>query len=188
MIKPIQLKKGQKTIIYAVVAILGVFLIERFFFSGLRSKIRNLNQQVKLEEANLKIGMTMRKQKDKISSENSRYKTYLEITDSSSEREIITKFLKEVEKIANDSGISVINLSPENQIDKLKNCKKYNADLRAEGSEERIFNFVNKIQSSNLLIELDKFSLVAKDEQADTLRLETMISIVVPLLKNESAQ
>jgi len=185
--KPIQLKKGQKTIVYAVAAVLGIFLIERFFFAGLREKIKGLNQQIKLEETNLKIGMSMRKQKDKISNENSRYKTYLEITDSTSEREIITRFLKEVEKVADDSGISVINLSPENQIDKLKNCKKYNADLRAEGPEDKIFNFLNKIQASNLLVEVDKFSIVSKDEQADSLRLETTISIVVPQLKDENS-
>ncbi|MDD4899801.1 MAG: hypothetical protein PHG68_04315 [Candidatus Omnitrophica bacterium] len=185
--KPIQLKKGQKTIIYAVAAVLAVFLIERLFFAGLRAKIRNLNQQIKLEEANLKISMSMRKQKDKILSENNRYKTYLEITESTSEREIISKFLREVEKIADDSGISVINLSPENQIDKLKNCKKYNADLRAEGPGDKIFNFLNKIQSSNLLVEVDRFSIVSKDEQADSLRLETIISIVVPQLKDESS-
>lgn len=179
--KLIKLKKREKYIVYIIGGILTIFLIERFFFSGLRSKIRNLKTQIKLQEVNLKTGITIRQQKDKILQERERFKSYLEIARSSSEREIVARFLKEIEKIAASSGISIISLSPQNEPEQHRTLKKYNADLRAEGSLQKIFDFLHKVQNSDLLIEIDKFSLATKTEEGDILKLETTISIVIPL-------
>lgn len=178
--KFIKLKKRERNIAYIVAAILAIFLIEKFFFSGLRSKTRSLKQQIRLQESNLKTAISVSQEKEKIIQEKTRYQPYLEIGASSSDREIITKFLKEVEKIAGNSGISIINLDPENEPEVLNKIKRYNADLRAEGPPKKIFSFLHKIQSSNLLIELDKLSLSAKGENADTIKFETTISIFIP--------
>jgi len=179
--KFIKLKKRERYIACAVAALLALFLIEKFFFSGLRGKTRSLKQQIRLQEANLKTAIIIRRQKEKILEEQARLQPYLDIAASTSGRQIITKFLKEVERIAGSSGISIVNLSPKNEPEVSKRLKKFSAELRAEGAPREIFDFLLKVQNSKLLIELDKLSLSTKGESGDTLKFETLISIAVPI-------
>ena len=116
---------------------------------------------------------------DQIIAEYKDYEEYLNI-EKLPDKEVFTKFLKEVESIAQESGISILNLAPQNTPEVALGYKKYNADLRAEAKLEQLFNFLDKIDQSTFLIRLDKLSLVPKDEQASALRMETVISIVVP--------
>jgi hypothetical protein len=178
--KGIKLDPKQKKIVYAVAALVALVIVERLFFSPLRTKLKNLNQQIRLEEAELKTGISMQKRKDVISGEIGRYQSYLEISGSLPEREIVTKFLKEIEKMAGDAHISIISLSPQTQSRDFKDAVEYNADLRAEASPYRIFEFLEKIHASGMLIGLDKLTLAPKDEQASALRLDTTLSIIVP--------
>jgi len=175
----IAFKKREKIIIYAIGAVIFIFLIEKFFFSGLRSDIRNLRQQIRLEEAKFRNGVIIQGKKGKILQEYKEYQLYLDVVKNSSEQDIFTKFLKEIERIANESGVSVLNLNPQSQAGKFKEYKKYSADLKGEASADKVFNFLYKIQHSAYLIKLDKLSLTPKNQQADLLSVDTTISIII---------
>ncbi|MDP3791110.1 MAG: hypothetical protein Q8R38_03590 [Candidatus Omnitrophota bacterium] len=172
--------KREKTLIYVIGALIFFFLIERFLFSGLRGKANSTVQQIKIEEARLKSGLDIQKRKDKIAAECKEMKPYIEKVAGISEQEIFAKFLKEVEKTAQDAGVSTINLSPHSEVEDTSDYKKYDAEFRAEGSLSQIFNFINKIQNNTLLIKLDKMSMSSKDEQALLIKIEAIISLVVP--------
>jgi hypothetical protein len=178
--KGIKLKSREKKIIYIVIALAVIFISERFFVSPLITKIKNLNQQIKLEESKLKVALGMEKSKDLISRECNQYESYLSISGSSPEQEIITTFLKEIEKTAAESRISIISLSPQSQPEELKEAKAYNADLRAEASPYRILEFLQKVLNCGLLVELRRVNLMPKDEEANLLRLDATIRIIVP--------
>jgi len=176
MIK-IQLKGKQKILVYTIISILVCLFIGRFIFFSLGVRLKQLKQQTKLAEANLKKGLEMQKQKDMISSDYDKYQAFL-IIEKMEQRQIIEELLKEVERIAKDSGASILNLSPQEAAEQAKG--RYNADLRIEANAEQILNFLYKIQESKLLIKLDKISVSPKDEQASTLKAEATISIAVP--------
>jgi len=176
MIK-IQLKGKQKILVYVVVGILVYAFIGRFIFFGLGARLKQLKQQTKLAEANLKKGLETQKRKDIISSDYDKYHLFLAI-EKMEQRQIIEELLKEVERIAKDSGASLLNLSPQEATEQDK--RRYKADLRIEASAEQILNFLYKIQESKLLIKLDKISVSPKDEQASMLKAEATISIAVP--------
>jgi len=176
MIK-IQLKGKQKILVYTVISILVCLFIGRFIFFSLGTRLKQLKQQTKLAEANLKKGLEMQKQKGMISSDYDKYQVFL-ITEKMEQRQIIEELLKEVERIAKDSGASILNLSPQEAAEQGKG--RYNADLRIEANAEQILNFLYKIQESKLLIKVDKISVSLKDEQASTLKAEATISITVP--------
>lgn len=171
--------KRNKIIIYALSAIVILIIFRQFLFSGVLSKIKSLRQQIKLEEANLKAAVEIEQSKDKITQERSKYQNYLQPSDGSGEQEIIARFLKEVETMAQDSGISIVSFNPQNQALKEAEYRKYSAELRAEGSLNKIYNFLYKIQSSSLLIKLDKIIIAPKDPQAQLIKLDTTISIIV---------
>lgn len=171
-------KKREKIIAVVLGGILFLFIAEKLFFSNIFSRIRKLKQQIKLEETNLNIGIQMQKKKDRIRNEYRAYESYLKVSEEP-EQEIIANFLKEIEKIAQEAGVSIANLSPQSQAEQFKEGKRYKADLRAEGPVEKILTFLYKVQNSSLLIKLDKLSITPKDPQAETLKLDTIVSLTV---------
>lgn len=173
----IKIKKREKVIIAATAAVLLVFFLQNFFISAIRSKLKETNNQIRLGEEKLKQGLGIEKEKDRIKQDYKTYSEYLRIDPK--DREIVAKFLKEVENITQMSGILVLNLTPENQPEEMQEFKKFKADLKAEGSMEQIFNFLFRIQQSKLLLKLDKVSITPKDEAASSLRIETTVSIAV---------
>jgi Tfp pilus assembly protein PilO len=174
-----ELTRSQKILAYAAGGIICVFLIEKFFFAGLRDKINTLNQQIKKEEVDLRIGIDIQKRKDSVLKDYNNYKDYLS-RQNIPVKEIFTGFLKEIEKLAQESGLSIINLTPQNEPQKIKDYTKYNADLKAEAPLGKFFDFLNRIQNDKMLVKLDKLSLSPKDEQANLLKIEATISITIP--------
>ncbi len=164
-----------------MLAIGGILFIFMFVNLGLRplaSKIGQIQQEVKIAELKLKEGLSIQMRKDQIIDEYNRLQTYLKQGDYS-EQEIVGSFLKELERLTQQSNISVISLSPAEAKER-ENRKVYNADLRAEGDIEGILNFFNRIQESRLLIKIEKLSLSPKDKDAIELELDTKISMVRP--------
>jgi len=168
----------QKAIIISIIGVVFILLIGKFFLSTLGDKLKDLHQQIEVEEKALRHNLEAREKKDVILQEFESYQDY--VMKYTYDRRIIAEFLKEVEKLAHLSGVSIINLTPQEEREQQETYKKYTAELRAEAYLEEIINFFYKIQKSNLLIKLDRFSLAPKDKEASTLSLETTISIAVP--------
>ena len=177
MMKKIQLKGKQKILVYAVIGVLVCIFMGRFIFFSLGIRLKQLKQQTKLAEAKLKKGLEIQKQKDIISSDYDKYSVFLRV-EKMDQRQIVEELLKEVERIAKDSGVSLINLSPQEATEQDKG--RYKADLRMEANAAQILNFLYKIQESNLLIKLDKISVNPKDEQVSSLKADATVSIAVP--------
>lgn len=173
-----KVKKREKILIFLVAGIIFIFLANKFLILGLKAKLKKINLQIRLEEEKLRQGLRIQKEKDRIIEEYKKYSEYFKA--ESQDREIVAKFLKEIENITQGSGVLVVNMTPENQPEQVQGYKKFRADLRAEAGVEQLFNFLYKIQESKLLIKLDKISIAPKNEEASVLRIETTISIVAP--------
>jgi len=169
----------QKILIYITSGIVGVFLMERFFFANLRSKAKELNRQIKVEEANLKIGLEIQKRKERATEDYQDYRSFISAAEKP-EKELFTGFLREIEDLAQKAGLSVLNLTPKNEPQNLKDYKKYTAELRAEASLENLIKFLENLQNNSLLIKLDKLALTPKDELANILKLDATVSISIP--------
>lgn len=175
-----KISKKEKILAAIVCVVILMFSVDKFLLSGLRLKASALSQKIKLDEAQLKTGINIQKRKDKIIAEYDKYKSYLDINSSFSDKEVATKFLKEIENIAQQSSVAIVNLTPQNQPVASKDHKSYKVELRVEANMEQLLNLLFKIQSSSLLIKLDTLSLTPKDEEASVLKIEATISMAVP--------
>jgi hypothetical protein len=183
-----KIKKREKIIFFVVLGLIIIFLLEKLVFSNFRKKMRELSKKIKVQETAIRKSLSIKKSKDKIIQD---YKDYAKfIITETQDRDIIARFLKEMEKITQDSGLSVVNLAPEEKLTETPEYKAYRANLRLEGTMEQLLNFLNKIQNSTLLIKMDKLNLVSKDEQASALRIDLTVSLVVPtqVTKPETAE
>ncbi len=158
--------------------IVFVFVFINMVLKPLVDKVQQIQKKLKITEIEVKEALQVQARKDKILEEYNSYQGYLKQEDYS-DQEIVGNFLKELEKIAQKSNISVISLSPSEPTEK-ESYKVYNADLRAEGDIEEVLNFFSAIQESKLLIKIEKFSVSPKDEKAAELKLDAKISMFMP--------
>jgi len=175
----LKIKKREKIIFSVVLGIVVIFMLEKIVFSNFRKKMRELNKKIKVQETAIRKGLSINKSKDRIIQEYKDYAKFL-ITDTQ-DQDVIARFLKEMEKITQDAGLSVVNLAPEEKLIEAPEYKEFRANLRLEGNMEQLLNFLKKVQDSTLLIKLVKLNLISKDEQASLLRIDVTVSLVVPV-------
>jgi hypothetical protein len=96
------------------------------------------------------------------------------------DRELIATFLKETERLTQQSGVAIVDLTPDHSPSKTAGHTTYKAQLKAEAALEPILTFLYQLQNSRLLLRLDRFSLTPKDELASAIRLDATISVIVP--------
>ncbi|MCX5712249.1 MAG: hypothetical protein NTY47_04145 [Candidatus Omnitrophica bacterium] len=172
--------KGKKNILIIIgSAIVVIILLARFVFVELINRSIRIGREVKLAEANLKKGISLQKRKDIIVSDIKKYQPYLlgEVTE---EQGVVEALLKEVERLVKDSGVSIINLSPQDKPEKKNDMTKYKADLRVESGLIQLYGLINKIQQDSLLIGIEKLSITPKDEDGNVVKAEFTISLDVP--------
>jgi len=175
--KGIKLDKRQLVLLSIIGGLLFIFIMDKLIFSGMRSKLKELKQKITLEEATLRDGFEIEGRKDEITGDYQRYLPYLK--SEGSEKEVMTRFLKEMEEVIQDSGGSVIALTPRTESFREKDYTKYLADLQIEATLEQIFKFLSKIQQSKLLLKIDSFSLSPRGEGAGTFKMDAAVSIAI---------
>jgi hypothetical protein len=174
----IKLNRTQKLLSYAAAGVVFIFLLGRLSLFNFASKSKGLQQQIKVAEEMLKEALAVQKDKDSILQDYNKYSPYLDAL--LSDEENTAQFVKEIEKISQESGVSIINLNPDNKPQPFKEYKKLKADMRLEATSEQLINFLSKIQDDKLLIRLESLAITPKDEYASSLRVEATISIAIP--------
>jgi len=167
-----------KLLLAATIVLAVVYLADRMVLSGLLTRMRQLRTAITTEEAALRMNLGLQARKAALLDESKTYSAYL-IT-ASPEHEITARFLKEVERIAQESGVSLTDLTPDAQPSKTTDVRTYRAQLRADATLWQLWKLFDQLQRSHLLLTLDRFTLTPKDEQASLLRLEATLNLAVP--------
>ena len=174
----IQVKGGKKILLYVISASFGILFLANFIFAILGSRLKQFNQRIKLAEVKLTQILQIQKARGMVEEESKTYQSFLAV-DSWDERHVVEELLKETERIAKDSRVSVINLSPQQTPETGQGCKKYKADLRIDATLEQIYGFLRGVEMSSLLIKVEKFSVASKNEEGDILKSEMTIAIAI---------
>lgn len=171
----IHLKKNQKILIGVIVVVLFIFFIERFFASGLRSRLKILSQKIRLAEGNLKKGRAIQKTKGIILQDYKDAQPYLEAAEHL-KQQLDAELLKETERIISLTGGSVVNLNPQQVESGAKVCK---ADFRFEMKFSQLLNFLYELQESKLFIKVDRLVITSKDKESTLLRVDGVLSMSI---------
>ena len=175
-----KLTKNQTIFLYLGAGLSLLVLMERFFISEFRDRLYKFEQQIRLEEARLRKDLNIQRTKDIILKDYEYCKPFLRLNDAD-EKDIVADLLKEIENLVRISGASVVNLSHHEAKEETPRYRKYRATLRLEATLQQLLNFLHSVQNSELLMKLDKISIVSKDEEAHVLSIDGIITIAIPL-------
>ncbi|GEM_PF-3558808 len=170
-----RLSKRERTIFYITVFLIAFFLFFKFVFEGMLKFNAHLNQELHNKQIQLKRAGQIAK-KGSVQKDYEALIAALKMEKNPQEE--MARLLSEIDRIAKDSAVNVLNIRPQ-EIEDKKFYKRFSVDLRLEGENRNIMRFVFYLESSPLLLRIDKFNLAARSSQRGFLDCELSLSRVV---------
>lgn len=168
------IKQKDVYIFYIVGIILGCLLIVKVVFSPFHAKLLSLSQEVALEEARYKKGVSLIENKKMIEDEYKQYASYFSIQGFSDE-EAVANFLREVEKVSREMGLTVLDMKSSKEAETDKFSKQYQIRIKAEANMEELVGFLYKLSESSLLFSVEKLAVVPKAGDSPVLSISMTI-------------
>lgn len=163
-------KKQQYTMIYAAVGVAAVLLLFKAIVGPFHQRLTLTSKQVMLQEAKLKKGMFLIENREAINNEYDKYASYFSMQNSSNE-EAVAGFLREVEKVSRNSGILILDVKPQKDVETDGISKQFQINIKAEADMKKLVSFFYGLYTSPLLFSVEKVTLVPKSEGSSELSI-----------------
>ncbi|MFH0877358.1 MAG: GspMb/PilO family protein [Candidatus Omnitrophota bacterium] len=160
---------------YIPLGTLAVVAVVRFVFGPFQAKLEKLNSEITVQEARLKKGISLIEHADEITQEYGRYASYFAF-EGLSDEEIKASIFNELQKIAQKTGLSILDLKPQADIKSDKIAKQYMLSVKAEADMTQLVSFLHDLYNSDLLLSVEKMVLAPKSEGASILSITLTIS------------
>ncbi len=174
----LKLSKREKLIFYLSISLFLLLVLERMVFSPLVDRLSALNQEIQLKESKLMKGWRIQAKKDQILTEYKKFEIFFKT--KASDEEVTSMLLKEMEKIARESGVALSNLKPRPSAARGL-YREYWVELQTEAPMEKIITFMYKVNDSQLLLNVDRLILSLKEEGKEDLKAIMVVSAIVIL-------
>ncbi len=157
------LNKRERIILYATLGV-AIFAVGfNFFIAPILAKNDYLNKEIALARAKLRKYRWLLSQKDYIQGKYNKFSSALKI--SGEQQDSLTSALSEVENLAKDANIRIIDIRPQTS----RGSGLYQEmliDLRTEGAMEGYLKFIYNLENSLSLLRIKRFQLSAKPNTA----------------------
>ena len=174
----IQWNARERVWLALVLGLAAAWVTDRVIVTGWRDRAVSGRRQVAEAELALMVDEQTARRKDRIRSEYQQYAPYL--LGALPEREIVAQFLKELERVAQEAGVTIVSLTPDRQAAPRQDSTVYTAQFKGEATLEQCVGLLAKVQQSRLLMTCDQLTLAPKDAAASALRMEMVVSLAVP--------
>ena len=151
--------KTEKNIFWAAVLLVGLSFVDRVIVLPVVTTLSTLSTSVHEQEAAIRKSMNVLLHKDTITQESREYTAYS--VEAKNPEEEMVGLLKEVESLAEKSGVNLLFVKPASTKDE-KGIKKYYSSLECEGPMEQVATFFHSIESSTKLLKIEKYLIQPK--------------------------
>jgi hypothetical protein len=166
------LSKREKTIFYATVTVVFFSIVFNFLVVPVLSKNESLNKDINAAKERLQKYLYLMERRDDI---RAKYNgLFVDANGSDAGEDGLISSLSELEKIAKDSNVRIIDIRPQGSSRSPSIYKEALIELKAEGMMEEYLKFTYNIENSPLLFKVKKLHLNIKP---NTLSLEGSFSI-----------
>ncbi len=164
--------KREKIILVATCAVILFSLLFRFIIEPLLAKNEILNKEIKVTQLKLKKYLRLLSQKEYLKSSYAKIASGVNIAQKGEDAS--TGILSEIENLARDSNLHIIDMRPQSQ-KSFSSYKESYVELRAEGGMQSCLKFIYNIENSLSLLAVKKFQFSTKPGSS-TLEVSFLIS------------
>ncbi len=162
-----KLSKGEKRVLLVTFLFVGFAFTDRVIVMPILTTLSTLNQNVRDQETAIKKSMNVLLHKDSIIAESREYIAY-SVEAKNAEEEMVG-LLREVESVAEKSGVTLVFVKP-GAIKEETDSKKYYTNLECEAPMELVATFFHDLESSDQLIKIEKYQIQPKSKDSSLAR------------------
>lgn len=162
-----RLSKRERYIAYIVIALIAFVSLERAVFSPVMNKLQRLNKEIILQEGRLEKSINLLALEDSIINEYKEYSQY--IKQDSSDEEAIAMLLSTIEKTAENTSVSFLDMKP-SSAQKTKYFKKYSVRIEAEAEMTHLVDFMYQLEKLPQLLRVVEFRLSSEKKETSVLK------------------
>ena len=167
-----RLNTRERTILYALLAIVGVSLIYGFLIEPFFKRYKDINREANLVENKLQRALLIIKNKDNIDKE---YATYAErLKSEGSDEEEMTSMLNGLEILARNTNLRIVNMKPQAVEDK-EFYKRFAVEIETESDMAALMRFIYDVKNSPILLKIDRLNLNTKTSQSGIIIVASMV-------------
>ncbi|MBU1061781.1 MAG: hypothetical protein KJ952_03545, partial [Candidatus Omnitrophica bacterium] len=171
-----RLNKREKAILYGALFIVSLTALDRLVIYPIFSKMEALDEEIKKTESDIKKNLHILSHKDRILAEKTKYNSFL--SSSKSGEEEMTTLLKEIEVLANENSIYLVDMKPRG-LEDVGGSQKYFINLNCEAQMEQLTTFMYAIESSDRLFTIEKYQISPKSKDSSLARCNMAISKII---------
>ena len=173
-----RLSGREKTVFSAAILIVSLTALDRLVVFPIFSKMDELTAEIGEKESGIKKCLHILAHKDRILAAGIKYKTF--IKSARSVEEEMTTFLKEIENLASQNSIYLVDMKP-GGVEEKAETKKYVPNLNCESQLEQLVEFMYSIERSDKLLTIERYKINPKSKESSVARTSISISkMVVP--------
>ncbi len=171
-----RLSKREKIILYGAAFFVSLTIMDRLIVFPIFDRLVSLDKEIKEKEASVKKNLRILSHKERILADSKRYGSY--VKDFTSEEEEATAILKEIETLASKTAIYLIDLKPAGLVES-EMSKRYSVNLNCEAEMQGLVDFMYKLETSKMLLTVDRFQITPKSKESSVARCRMTISKIV---------
>ncbi len=169
-----QLSKREKIFFYVTLSIIVFSLIFKFVFFPLFSLNQRLTQEVKAKQLELRRALRLSQGE----AAQNEYDAFIAAIKMGENRDLeMARLLSEIESMAKEAGVNIVNLRP-HEIEDRKFYNKFLIELKSEGTSQQILRFIFSLESSPLLLRIEKLNLSSRGSRRNLLNAALTLSRV----------
>jgi len=169
------LSKKEKTLAYVSSFFILLVIMDRMVLLPLINRINNLDELILFQRNTIRDGLLILGYKDKIDADFKTLESFYS-SEKKSDEEEFAAFLKEMENVANTSGIHIISISPTGNIENAKLYTKYEVKVDCTGQMDSIMQFLYNISASVNLIKVESIEITPPAKGAGEMKCSMIIS------------
>ncbi|TSA56654.1 hypothetical protein D4R42_03055 [bacterium] len=154
-----RISKKEKNLFLIAAIFVGFALLYRLVLLPGIGKSRTLNHQIQLKKQMIENSLRLLNQKEDIQRKSQKFANYAK--ENLSEEEEIAAFLKEIENIAKNSSVQLIDIKPYSA-ERKDFYIEYRIEIETESDMNQLITLIYNLQNSESLLRVIKFRISPK--------------------------
>ena len=178
------LKGPTKILFFATVISVALALMDRLMIGPFLSQEQYMKAENKAQRENIRRSKRIISFRERILEEYNQYSTYLDSGDMTQEV-IVAALLKKIETIAVQQGVTTTGIRP-GDVEEKPIYRIYKTSLDCEGKLTSILSFINLLEQSDYLFQVQRYSMGPKSKGSDIIKCTLDISRILITTENVS--
>ena len=171
-----RLSKKERLFLYLALGVVSLMVVDRLVISPVAYKMKSLDKEIEDTETGIKNAMRLLAQKDKIVAESNKYNSFLSA--ARSEEEETTSFLKDIENLASQTSMYLVDMKPA-AVKEAGESRKFLVNVNGEAQMEQLLNFMYAVENSDKMLRIEKFEISPKSKESSIAKCAITVSKIV---------